>query len=97
MSGVLGPCPAGPRGFLGLDLGAWGGRFRVDGREGFRLAAAARTRRIWRVGLSRRRRVTTTEDGERVEAPGRWVLGPGGAAALGVDPSLPVEVMRFVR
>jgi conjugative relaxase-like TrwC/TraI family protein len=30
------------------------------------------------------------KDGERVEAPGRWVLGRGGAAALGVDPSLPV-------
>jgi conjugative relaxase-like TrwC/TraI family protein len=31
------------------------------------------------------------KDGERVEAPGRWVLGPGGAAALGVERSLPVE------
>jgi conjugative relaxase-like TrwC/TraI family protein len=35
------------------------------------------------------------KDGERVEAPGRWVLGPGGAAALGVDPSLPVEGDAF--
>ena len=30
------------------------------------------------------------KDGERVEAPGRWVLGPGGAGALGVDPGRPV-------
>jgi conjugative relaxase-like TrwC/TraI family protein len=35
------------------------------------------------------------KDGERVEAPGRWVLGPGGAAALGVDPSLPVDGDAF--
>jgi conjugative relaxase-like TrwC/TraI family protein len=35
------------------------------------------------------------KDGERVEAPGRWVLGPGGAAALGVDPSVPVEGDAF--
>jgi conjugative relaxase-like TrwC/TraI family protein len=35
------------------------------------------------------------KDGERVEAPGRWVLGPGGAAALGVDPSAPVEGDAF--
>lgn len=31
------------------------------------------------------------KDGERVEAPGRWVLGPGGATALGVDRSAPVD------
>ena len=35
------------------------------------------------------------KDGERVEAPGRWVLGPGGAAALGVDPARPVEGDAF--
>jgi conjugative relaxase-like TrwC/TraI family protein len=35
------------------------------------------------------------KDGERVEAPGRWVLGPGGAAALGVDPSMPVDGDAF--
>jgi conjugative relaxase-like TrwC/TraI family protein len=35
------------------------------------------------------------KDGERVEAPGRWVLGPGGAAALGVDRSLPVDGDAF--
>jgi conjugative relaxase-like TrwC/TraI family protein len=35
------------------------------------------------------------KDGERVEAPGRWVLGPGGAAALGVDPGRPVEGDAF--
>jgi conjugative relaxase-like TrwC/TraI family protein len=35
------------------------------------------------------------KDGERVEAPGRWVLGPGGAAALGIDPSLPVDGDAF--
>ena len=35
------------------------------------------------------------KDGERVESPGRWVLGPGGAAALGVDPSMPVDGDAF--
>ena len=35
------------------------------------------------------------KDGERVEAPGRWVLGPAGAAALGVDPGRPVEGDAF--
>jgi conjugative relaxase-like TrwC/TraI family protein len=35
------------------------------------------------------------KDGERVEAPGRWVLGPGGAAALGVDAGRPVEGDAF--
>ena len=35
------------------------------------------------------------KDGERVEAPGRWVLGPGGAAALGVNPARPVEGDAF--
>ena len=35
------------------------------------------------------------KDGERVEAPGRWALGPGGAAALGVDRSRPVEGDAF--
>jgi conjugative relaxase-like TrwC/TraI family protein len=35
------------------------------------------------------------KDGERVEAPGRWALGPGGAAALGVDPGRPVEGDAF--
>jgi len=35
------------------------------------------------------------KDGERVEAPGRWVLGPSGAAALGVDPSAPVDGDAF--
>src|SRR5271167_3901161 len=34
-------------------------------------------------------------DGERVEAPGRWLLGPGGATALGVDPSGPVDGEAF--
>ena len=35
------------------------------------------------------------KDGERVEAPGRWVLGPRGAAALGVDPARPVQGDAF--
>src|SRR5665213_1808502 len=35
------------------------------------------------------------KDGERVEAPGRWVLGPGGAGALGVDPGRPVDGGAF--
>lgn len=34
-------------------------------------------------------------DGERVEAPGRWVLGPDGAAALGVNPHAPVDGDEF--
>ncbi|MGI8801436.1 MAG: MobF family relaxase [Solirubrobacteraceae bacterium] len=35
------------------------------------------------------------KDGERVEAPGRWVLGPDGAAALGVDATRPVDGEEF--
>jgi conjugative relaxase-like TrwC/TraI family protein len=35
------------------------------------------------------------KDGERVEAPGRWVLGSGGAAALAVDPARPVQADAF--
>ena len=69
--------------------------FRVDGREGF----GWRRRRV-RVVLGGP--VAAAEegdyylkDGERVEAPGRWVLGPGGAAALGVDPARPVEGDAF--
>jgi len=34
-------------------------------------------------------------DGERVEAPGRWVLGERGAAALGVDAERPVAAEQF--
>jgi len=34
-------------------------------------------------------------DGERVEAPGRWVLGPQGAAALGVDAGRSVAAEQF--
>jgi len=34
-------------------------------------------------------------DGERVEAPGRWVLGERGAAALGVDVAGPVAAGQF--
>ena len=34
-------------------------------------------------------------DGERVEAPGRWTLGPQGAAALGVDAGRPVAAEEF--
>ena len=37
------------------------------------------------------------KDGERVEAPGRWVLGPGGAAALASIPVGRLRVMRFGR
>ncbi|MGI8713936.1 MAG: MobF family relaxase [Solirubrobacteraceae bacterium] len=33
--------------------------------------------------------------GERVEAPGRWVLGERGAAALGVDAGRPVAAEQF--
>jgi len=33
--------------------------------------------------------------GERVEAPGRWALGPQGAAALGIDGSRPVAAEQF--
>jgi len=35
--------------------------------------------------------------GERVEAPGRWTLGPQGAAALGVDASRAVAAEDFQR
>ncbi|MHB8492508.1 MAG: MobF family relaxase, partial [Solirubrobacteraceae bacterium] len=34
-------------------------------------------------------------DGERVEAPGRWALGPDGVAELGVDRSAPVASEPF--
>ena len=34
-------------------------------------------------------------DGERVEAPGRWVLGERGAEALGVDAERPVAAEQF--
>ncbi len=34
-------------------------------------------------------------DGERVEAPGRWLLGPDGASALGVNPTGPVASDAF--
>ncbi|MEO8968819.1 MAG: MobF family relaxase, partial [Solirubrobacteraceae bacterium] len=33
--------------------------------------------------------------GERAEAPGRWALGPGGAAELGVDPARAVDGDAF--
>jgi conjugative relaxase-like TrwC/TraI family protein len=36
-----------------------------------------------------------SEGGERVEAPGRWVLGPRGVEALGVDASRAVEAGAF--
>jgi conjugative relaxase-like TrwC/TraI family protein len=36
-----------------------------------------------------------SEGGERVEAPGRWVLGGRGVEALGVDPSRVVEAGAF--
>ena len=35
------------------------------------------------------------KDGERVEAPGRWALGPEGAAALGLDRTQPVDGDAF--
>ncbi|MEA2371472.1 MAG: hypothetical protein QOH12_1866 [Solirubrobacteraceae bacterium] len=35
------------------------------------------------------------KDGERVEAPGRWALGPPGAAALGLDRTQPVDGEAF--
>ncbi len=35
------------------------------------------------------------KDGERVEAPGRWALGPEGAAALGLDRTQPVDGEAF--
>jgi len=36
-----------------------------------------------------------SQGGERVEAPGRWALGPQGAAALGVDASRAVAAEQF--
>ena len=36
-----------------------------------------------------------SEGGERVEAPGRWVLGPRGVEALGVDATRAVEAQAF--
>ncbi len=36
-----------------------------------------------------------SETGERVEAPGRWALGPRGTEALGVDTSVAVEAQAF--
>ncbi len=36
-----------------------------------------------------------SQDGERVEAPGRWVLGQRGGRTLGVDPSRPVAAEQF--
>ena len=35
------------------------------------------------------------DGGERVEAPGRWVLGPRGVEALGVDPSQVIAAEAF--